>query len=121
MTEKDKDRPQLLEELRFAKKQQWAVATAVVTLLAAAFALQHSGAPDGLSTKEKVIFAVVITFTATFGCVLLSMLQGHIRNTRRRVDADDKDAAFRGVSIVGVLIGVVILSALGVLYFVTIR
>jgi hypothetical protein len=33
--EQPNDRPQFFEELRFAKKQQWTVATAVITLLAA--------------------------------------------------------------------------------------
>jgi hypothetical protein len=117
----DRDRPQLFEELRFAKKQQWAVATAVVTLLAAMFGLQHTAAPDGLHLKEKIAFAVVITLIATFGCVFLFMLQGYIRKTRLRLDANDKGAISRGVSIVGALVGVVVLSAFSVLYFVAFR
>jgi len=119
----DRDRPQLFEELRFAKKQQWAVATAAVTLLAAMFALQHSAAPppDGLGNKEKVAFGIVVTLVATFGCIFLIMLQRYIRETRLRLNASDRDALIRGLSIAGVLIAVIVLSAASVLYAVAFR
>jgi hypothetical protein len=113
-------RSQLFEELRFAKKQQWAVAAAAVTFLGAIFAVQHSANPD-LGPKEKIAFTVVIVLVATFGCTFLLMLQTHMRTTRLRLNASDKDAAIRGVSIVGVLIGVVVLSSAGVLYFLAFR
>jgi hypothetical protein len=116
----DRDRPQYFEDLRFAKKQQWAVTTAAVTLLAAIYALQRSVDP-GLGSKERVAVVVAIVLIATFGCIFLFMLQKHIRDTRLRLDRTDKDALLRGVSIVGVLSGVVILSAGCVLYFVALR
>jgi len=113
------DRAQWFEELRFAKKQQWAVAAAAVTLLAAIFALQHSvGDP---TPAEKTVLAVVITLVAALGCSFLVMLQKHIRETRLLLNRSDSDAALRGVGIIGALIGVVIVSALGVLYVVALR
>jgi len=121
----DKDRSQLFEELRFAKKQQWAVATAAVTLLGAIFALQHSVAGDSgagpIRPPEKIALAVAITLVAAFGCSFLAILQKYMRDTRLRLDPSDKDAALRGVSIVGALIGVIILSAFSVLYVVAVR
>jgi hypothetical protein len=115
----NQDRAQWFEELRFAKKQQWAVATAVVTLLGAIFALQHStGDP---SPREKTALTVVITLIAAFGCTVLLMLQKYIRDTRLRIDPCDRDAVLRGVSIMVALIGVVLLSAFAVLYVVALR
>ena len=114
----DGDRPQWFEELRFAKKQQWAIATAVVTLLAAIVALAHGNDPG---PKEKVVLAVVVTLVAAFGCTFLVMLQRYMRDTRLRIDPTDKDALLRGTSIVGALVGVVILGAIAVLYITTLR
>jgi hypothetical protein len=116
------DRAQLFEELRFAKKQQWTIAAAAVTLLAAIFALQHS-LPEAAPLKpcEKIALAVVITLIATFCCNFLIMLQKYMRDTRLRLEPKDRDAAIRGVSVAGVLVGVVVLSAFGVLYFVALR
>jgi hypothetical protein len=119
-TNDDEDRAQRFEELRFAKKQQWAVATAVVTLLGAIFALQHA-ADAGPSPREKVALAVIITLIATLGCSFLVMLQNYMRDTRRLLDPRDQDAWLRGTSILGVLIGVIILSAFSVLYVAALR
>jgi hypothetical protein len=119
-TNDDEDRAQRFEELRFAKKQQWAVATAVVTLLGAIFALQHA-ADAGPGPREKVALAVIITLIATLGCSFLVMLQNYMRVTRLLLDPCDQDAGLRGVSILGALIGVIILSAFGVLYVVALR
>src|SRR5262249_25655771 len=74
-------RHEWFEELRFAKKQQWYIATAAVTLLAAILALQHAGAPEGLQIREKVAFGVAITLVATFACsFLLSLKKIHTRD-----------------------------------------
>ncbi len=117
----DRDRQQLFEELRFAKKQQWAIATAAVTILAAIFAALQRSLEPPLTPREKIAIAVVIALIATFGTMFLFMLQKYMRTTRLRLDRQDTDAAVRGVSIVGVLVGIVILSAAFVLYFVALR
>jgi hypothetical protein len=108
------------EELRFAKKQQWAVATASVTLLAAIFALQHS-LTDGLKCVERIAFSIAIVLIAIFGTWFLIKLQQHLRDTRLQLDPNDRNPATRGADILGVLIGVVILSSICVLYFVALR
>jgi hypothetical protein len=120
----DRDRPQLFEELRFAKTQQWYIATAAVTLLGAIFALRHAvsnTATSPLDCKEKVGFAVAITLVVTFACTFLIMLQKYMRDTRLRLDPKDIDAAVRGVSILGVLVGIIIMSGAAVLYFIVFR
>ena len=122
--EDDRDRPLLFEELRFAKKQQWYIATAAVTLLAAIFALQHAAgnaATPSLDYKEKIALGVAITLVVTFGCTFLITLQNYIRATRLRLNPKDIEAATRGLSIVGVLVGIVILSGVAVLYFIAFR
>jgi hypothetical protein len=113
-------RGQLLEELRFAKKQQWAVAAAVVTLLGALYGLAHSAVPN-LDEKEKVLFAVIVTLIATIGCSILASLHRHMWSTRFELQPRDRDALVRGSGIVGALIGVIILSAIGVLYVIVLR
>ena len=99
------DRPQYFEELRFAKKQQWTVAAAAISLLAGIYAVGH----DKISSpSEKIITAVLITLIAAFGCLFLVNLQLHLRATRLRLNEEDKDALLRGVSILGVLMGAII-------------
>jgi hypothetical protein len=46
------DRAAQLEEIRFAKRQQWAIATAAVTLLAAVFGIART---TKLDTAEKSV------------------------------------------------------------------
>ena len=67
------------------------------------------------------MLAVVVTLVAAFGCTFLVMLQRYMRDTRLRIDPTDKDALLRGTSIVGALVGVVILGAIAVLYITTLR
>jgi hypothetical protein len=115
-------RGHLLEELRFAKRQQWAVATAVVTLLGALYGLAHSANSNlGVDEKEKVLFAVIVTLIATVGCNILASLQRHMWNSRFELEPRDRDALVRGSGIVGALMGVIILSAIGVLYVIALR
>jgi hypothetical protein len=111
-------RGQLLEELRFAKKQQWAIAAAAVTLLGAVYAVAHRAGP---SEKEKVALAVVVTLIATLGCSFLANLQRHMRESRLELDPDDREPLLRGGMIVGALCGVIILSAFTVLYVLALR
>ena len=116
--DRDQDRPQYFEELRFAKKQQWSVAAAAVTLLAAIFVLQDKA---NAGPKEKTVLAILVALIAVAACAFLWMLQNHLRETRLRLDKDDADALLRGVSVMGVLLAVVLLSAGCVLYFMVSR
>jgi hypothetical protein len=94
----------LWEELRFAKKQQWTVATAAVTLLAAIYALRHS-LTDPLTCNEKIASAIAIVLIAGFSTWFLIKLHSHLQTTRLRLDPNDTNPATRGVDITAVLSG----------------
>jgi hypothetical protein len=62
----------LREELRFAKKQQWTLTTAAVTLLVAIYAL---------TCNEKIASAIAIVLMAGFGTWFLIKLRSHRQTT----------------------------------------
>jgi len=111
----DKDRQQQLEELRFAKRQQWSVATLAVTLLAAIFAIAHG---THLTNYEKDIataFAVVIGACSFY---LLIRLQDHLEDVRKVLNQNDKKAWARGVDVLFVLCGAVAISVAVVIWYI---
>jgi hypothetical protein len=110
MTENDDaaDPIQCYEELRFAKNQQWAGATAAISLLAAAYAAEKDVA---LTLAEKISTTVLIVLVAGAGAWFLVKLQLYIHTTRLRLNPADSTAARRGVDVLGVLIGAIVLSA----------
>jgi hypothetical protein len=71
LSERDNvDRASQFEELRFAKGQQWYIATAAVTLLTAIFWIERS---VKLNCPEKAIAALFMVLLAGFGiCFFLS-------------------------------------------------
>jgi hypothetical protein len=71
------------EELRFAKKQQWYVATASVTLNAAVIALLKG---SQLRDCEPLVACLFVGLVAVFGVVVLWQLQNHIRTLREPSD-----------------------------------
>ena len=116
MSEPDNvDRASQLEELRFAKRQQWYIATAAVTLLSAIFWIEHS---IRLVRWEKIVVTVFIGLIAGFGICFLVKLQNHLKEVRLTLGyPNDLNPWWRGVDVLSVLIGVVALAALVVLYF----
>jgi len=62
------DRAALFEELRFLKRQQWAIATSAVTLLGAVFAISRS---VELTMIEKGMATVFLILIAGFGVTFL--------------------------------------------------
>ena len=110
------DRAAQFEELRFAKGQQWYIATAAVTLLSAIFWIERS---IRLNRPEKII-ATVFMFIGTiagFGICFLVKLQNHLKAVRLALDPNDPNPWWRGVDVLSVLIGVVSLAAFVVIYF----
>jgi hypothetical protein len=69
-----------LEELRFAKRQQWAVTIAAITLIAGAFHIANLDPP--LHPWEKVAATILVTGVAVGGIYLLYKLQRHLRRSR---------------------------------------
>src|SRR5215510_8897571 len=101
------DRAAQFEELRFAKRQQWAIATAAVTLLAAVFGIARTTKVD---TVEKAFATIFVVLIASFGIAFLHQLQGHLSRVRIALDPNDADPWFRGVDILRVLAGIVFFS-----------
>jgi hypothetical protein len=111
----DKDRAAKLEELRFAKRQQWSIATSAVTLLAAIFGIVH--VIKGPNLGEKIAATTLIVLIAGSACWFLWKLQRHLKKTRTLLDPMDPKPWFRGADILGVLAGTVIISGLVVGYY----
>jgi drug/metabolite transporter (DMT)-like permease len=103
----------LMEELRFAKRQQWHIAAAAVALLGATFAIS-TGMDRPL---EKVVATVLVTLVAAIGAAFLWSLQKHLHRVRTQLNPKDEKAWRGTVSVMGVLIGVLAVSALVVLYW----
>jgi hypothetical protein len=108
------DRASQFEELRFAKGQQWYIATAAVTLLSAIFWIERS---IHLNRLEKIVATVFIGLIAGFGICFLIKLQNHLKAVRLALDPNDPNPWWRGVDVLSVLIGVISLAALVVVYF----
>jgi hypothetical protein len=99
------------EELRFAKKQQWYVATASVTLNAATFALLKG---SHLHDYEALAAIFFILFVAAAGVGVLWHLQDHMQGLRRK---SEPDAPWYGPTDVVVLLTFVVVAvAVGVGY-----
>jgi len=115
LSERDNiDRASQFDELRFAKGQQWYIATAAVTLLSAIFWIERS---IKLKYPEKVITTVFIGLIAGFGICFLVKLQKHLKAVRLELNPNDPNPWWRGFDVLYVLISVVSLAALVVLYF----
>jgi hypothetical protein len=110
----DKDRAARLEELRFAKKQQWYIATSAVTLLAAIFGIAHV---IDLTKGEKKVGTVFVVLIVWLACEFLRQLQGHLKKTRLLLDPKDSTPWYRGADILGMLVGIVVFSGLVVAYY----
>jgi hypothetical protein len=110
----DKDRAARLEELRFAKRQQWYIATSAVTLLAAIFGIAHVTEPK---LDEKKVGTVFVAFIVYFAWRFLRQLQDHLKQTRKLLDPNDPTPWWRGVDILTVLVGIVVVSGLVVVYY----
>ncbi len=102
------------EELRFAKKQQWYIATSAVTLLGAIFALARG---TSLSDVEKAIGTVLVVLIASFGTGFLFKLQSYMKEVRKKLDPGDRDPWVRGSDVLLVLASIIVLSAILVFYF----
>src|SRR5260370_40908271 len=89
--QKDGDRAARCEELKFAKRQQWAVVTSALTLLGAIFAIAHNADPP-LADWEKRIGSLFVIGVAAFGIVFLGSLQKHLLDTRRALDPTGADS-----------------------------
>jgi uncharacterized membrane protein len=94
LSDKDKiDRAARHEEVRFLKKQQWAVATAGVLLLGALLATIRN---MHMTVLDKFLAVVLIAIGVYAGWLFLDDLQYGLADVRRWLDPADRDAATRG-------------------------
>jgi uncharacterized membrane protein len=99
------------EELRFAKKQQWYVATASVTLSAGVIALLKG---SRLSDRETIFAIGFIAIVTIAGVVVLGQLQHHLFKERRK---SEREAPWHRLSdVFGLLTFFVVTVAVGVGY-----
>jgi hypothetical protein len=118
MSDKDKeiiDRAALHEEVRFLKKQQWAVASAGVILFGALLATIRG---EHMSTLDKFLAVVLIAVGVWAGWFFLDDLQNGLAGVRRRLDPTDCAAETRGSEILNLHKGILVASALVVAWVV---
>jgi hypothetical protein len=61
------------EEIRSAKKQQWTIATATVTLIAAIYAVAKN---NDLTSREKIVFAVLVAIVGVLVALSSPLIKG---------------------------------------------
>ena len=94
LSDKDKiDRAARHEEVRFLKKQQWAVAGAGVLLLGALLATIRN---MHMTVLDKFLAVVLVAIGVYAGWLFLDDLQYGLADVRRWLDPVDRDAATRG-------------------------
>jgi uncharacterized membrane protein len=101
-----------LEELRFAKRQQWTITAAVVALIAGAYSMEKSLA----LCWEKCAAAGLIGIVVAGGIYWLFDLQRHLHRTRLAIDRYDPNPWWRGGELVSGMAGAMVLSAIVVCY-----
>ena len=104
-----------LEEIRFAKRQQWTITAAVVALIGGAYTIVHT-IEKSLDPWEKAVAAILIGVVAAGGIYWLFDLQGHLHRTRLHIDPHDPDPWWRGGELVSGMAGAMIISAIVVCY-----
>jgi hypothetical protein len=114
LSDKDKiDRAARHEEVRFLKKQQWAVATAGVLLLGALLATIRN---THMTVLDKFLAVVLIALGVYAGWLFLDDLQYRLADVRRWLDPADHDAATRGREILHLHKCILVASAVVVVW-----
>ena len=114
LSDKDKiDRAARHEEVRFLKKQQWAVATAGVLLLGALLATIRN---MHRTVLDKFLAVVLIAIGVYAGWLFLDDLQYGLADVRRWLDPADRDAATRGREILHLHKFILVASAVVVVW-----
>src|SRR5262249_31740704 len=93
------DRAARHEEIRFLKRQQWAVAAAAVALLGALLAAIRD---MHMTALDKAFILVVIAVGIAAGWYFLEDLQEGLANVRRAQDPKDCGASTRGRPILNI-------------------
>src|SRR5215831_15084440 len=111
--EKEKiDRAARHEEIRFLKRQQWAVTTAGVVLFGAFLAIIRNHDMSGWCAVLLIVVAVGA------GCFFLDDLQDGLAGVRRALDPNNPNPRERGEDILRLHKAILVSSAAGVLWVV---
>jgi hypothetical protein len=116
LSDKEKiDRAAKHEEVRFLKKQQWAVAAAGVILLGGFLATMRSEQMH-VTPWEKILAVTLVAAGVWAGWFFLDDLQKGLANVRLDMNPNDHDAWTRGLRIVRLHKGILVASALVVVW-----
>ena len=107
------DRAAYHEEVRFYKKQQWAVTTAGVVLLGAFLAVLRE---QHITFLDKVLAMALIIGGVAVAVYFLDNLQGALARVQRALESNDMDASARGRDILGLFKLILVSSGLVVLW-----
>lgn len=114
--EKEKiDRAARHEEIRFLKRQQWAVTTAGVVLFGAFLAIIRN---HDMLKWEKSLAVLLIVVAVGAGCFFLDDLQDGLAGVRRALDPNDPNPRERGEDILRLHKAILVASAAVVLWVV---
>ncbi len=114
LSDKDKiDRAAWYDEARFLKKQQWAIATAGVLLLAGLLAAVRN---IHLTALDRFLAVVLVAIGVYVGWLSLDELQYGLAKFRRLLDPTDRDATVSGREISHLLKFMLVASALVVVW-----
>jgi hypothetical protein len=109
LSDKDKiDRVAQHEELRFYKKQRWAVTTAAVVLLGA---FLTTVSKVHVTALDKFFAVILISLAVCAGWFVLDNFQEGIVKVRCALDPADRDAAIRGREILSLHKSILVASA----------
>jgi hypothetical protein len=97
------------EEVRFTKKQQWAVTAAGMGIMLALYTTAKQAASVGANERLVVLGLILITPLACLW--FLWSLQEHLSEVRLRLDPDDKDPFGRGADILAIFAGVLFIGS----------
>ena len=106
---------ELLDELRFAKRQQWAVTAAAIALIAGIYHIADNADPE-MAPWEQHLAEFLVLIVAAGGIAMLFKLQGHLCRTRLAIDKKDPNPWQRGLDVVIALVIAITVSAIAVCY-----
>ena len=110
--EKMIDRAERYEEVRFLKKQQWAVAAAGVGLIGGLLAILKD---VHVTPLDKFLILALITAGVAFGWYFLEDLQEGLARVRQALDPNDWEVSTRGRPIMllhrSILVGTALFAA----------
>jgi len=105
----------LWEELRFAKRQQWAVSAAAIALITGIYHIADNADPP-MAPWEQHLAVFLVLVVAVGGIWMLFKLQSHLKRARLVFGKKDDRPWRRGLDVVIALVIAITVSAIVVCY-----